>query len=289
MPRATPNAPRPPRRAASAPPIVWAIAGTDPSGGAGIAADLKTLQALGVYGAPVVTAVTAQNTRALREIERCSERIVRAQLRALAEDLPPAAVKIGMLGGAAIVRVVAEALAELTAPAVCDPVLAATVGGALLDAPGRAALVELLLPRLAALTPNAPEAAALTGLPVETPEEVRRAADRLLAMGPRAVVLKGGHLGGRESRDYFTDGRESFWMASPRLASRNTHGTGCVFSSALAAGLALGRTPAEAALWAKAYVHQGIRRGPALGGGRGPLAHPGPPRAARDFPRRETA
>lgn len=271
--------------APSAPPVVWAIAGTDPSGGAGLPADLKTFHALGCYGASVVTAVLAQNTLGVRRIEITTADIVRAQLAALAEDLPPAAIKIGMLGRAEIVRAVAEALDDARAPAVCDPVLASTGGVALLDDPGRAALIAELLPRLAVLTPNAPEAELLTGARIATPDDVPRAAERLLAQGPRAIVLKGGHLGGGDSRDYYSDGRESFWMASPRRPVLR-HGTGCVFSSALAAGLARGRSPAEAALWAKAYVNQGLRLGPAIGHGRGPLAHPGEPTDPGDWPRR---
>ncbi len=269
----------------AAPPIVWTIAGTDPSGGAGIPADLLTLHDLGCHGASVVTAILAQNTLGVVRIEPASALIVRAQLTALADDLPPAAVKIGMLSRAEIVRAVAETLAGVSAPAVCDPVLASTGGAALLDTTGRGALVSELLPRLAVLTPNAPEAEILTGQRIASPDDVRRAADRLLAMGPRAVVLKGGHFGGSDARDYFSDGRETFWMASPRQAIPR-HGTGCVFSSALAAGLAQGVSLADAAMRAKAYVNQGFRLGAALGHGRPPLAHAGEPGDPRDWPLR---
>lgn len=273
-----------------APPrIVWTIAGSDPSGGAGIQADLKTLHALGVYAASALTAVVAQNTQGVRQIEPLSAAIVRAQLAALADDLPPAAIKIGMLHRAEIVSVVAEALADISAPAVCDPVLASTGGAPLLDEGGRAALLERLLPRLTVLTPNAVEAEILSGRRIISDDDVRRAAERLLARGPRAVVLKGGHLGGAESRDFYLDHRESFWLVSPRRETPHTHGTGCVFSSALAAGLALGRPPPEAAAWAKAYVNQGLRLGVRVGLGRGTLSHPGPPTDPQDWPLKEPA
>ena len=266
-------------------PIVWTVAGTDPSGGAGIQADLKVFHALGAYGGSAITAVIAQNTLDVRAVEFPSEAMVEAQLEALREDLPPVAVKLGMLGRAATVRAVARVLREFPAAfVVCDPVLGSTGGVPLLDAEGLAALRDELLPRVDVLTPNRPEAARLTGRPVEDEEGMRRAADALRAMGARGVVVKGGHGTGAEARDLFVDAAHRQWLTSPRLAAGATHGTGCTFSSALAAFVALGRPVAEAVARAKAYVNQGLRLGGGIGRGNGPLAHEGWPRSAQDRP-----
>ncbi len=262
------------------PPVVWAIGGTDPSAGAGLPADIKTLQALGVYAAPIVTAVVVQNARAVWRVQRVSGALIRAQMEALQEDFPPSVVKIGMLGGAPAVRAVADGLSRLTAPAVCDPVLASTSGTTLLDEAGVHVFVSRLLPRVDVLTPNLPEAERLTGMRIARRADMPPAAARLRAMGAKAVVLKGGHLADGVSADYFTDGRESLWLVGPRHCG-DVHGTGCVFASALAAGLALGRGAAQAARLAKAYIRQALRRAMVFGDGRLVPAHAGWPSVAR--------
>jgi len=267
---------------AVAPPLVWAIAGTDPSGGAGLPADIKTLHALGVYAAPVVTAVLAQSSRRVLAIRRMPATLICAQLEALRDESPPAAVKIGMLGGAPAVRVVAEILSSTPAPVVCDPVLVSSGGTPLLDAPGRREFERELLPRVTVLTPNLLEARRLTGLNASSAPEIPPLAERLLAMGPKAVIIKGGHLSSAFSADYYRDPHEAFWLVSPRLA-RTPHGTGCVFSSAIAAALAKGQGCAEAVRTAKAYVHAGIHRVHAFGQGRPVILHPATPEA-QDIP-----
>ena len=272
-------------KAPSHPPVVWAIAGTDPSGGAGLPADLKTLHALGCYAAPIVTAVVAQNTRGVRRVRRVSADLVRAQIEALTEDFIPAAVKVGMLGGAPAVRAVADALARLSAPIVCDPVLAASGGAELLDAEGIRTLISRLVPRVTVLTPNIPEAERLTGLRVRGPEDMPHVAERLRGLGAATVVLKGGHLAGPACGDFFTDGERAFWLWSLRCPL-SVHGTGCVFASALAAGLARGQRPADAARWAKAYVNQGLRLALVFGGGRPILAQVPPSFDPADEPLR---
>ncbi len=277
---------KPPRRSRARIPVAWTIAGADPSGGAGLPADLKVFHGLGAYGGCVITAVIAQNTRRVLSLRPVSPALVASQIQALREDLPPAAVKIGMLPNAAVVRAVAAALADLRDVfVVCDPVLGASAGAVFLGPEGRRALVRRLLPRVDLLTPNRPEAEALTGLRVRSGADAMRAAERLLAMGARAVVLKGGHAAGRHCADLFFSAQRRFWLVSPRLRTRAGHGTGCAFSAALAAFVALGKPLEEAAALAKAYVNQGLRLAPGLGGGRGPLFHGGWPRLLHDRPR----
>lgn len=265
-------------------PVVWTIAGTDPGGGAGIQADVKVIHSLGAHACSVITAVIAQDTTGVKAVEFPSEAIVAAQLACLREDLPPSAVKIGMLGRASTVRAAADALEGLGAAVVCDPVLASSGGFDLLDAAGVRALVERLFPRIAVLAPNLGEAARLTGRPVETPADMDRAADALLALGVRAVVVKGGHGVGPLRHDLFRDGAASLWITAPAQDVRHTHGTGCTHSSALATFLAHGAMPADAAALARAYVAQGLRLGEDIGRGRGPLAHLGWPLDPADHP-----
>lgn len=266
-------------------PIVWTIAGTDPGGGAGIQGDLKTMNALGVHGCSVITALIAQNTQGVQRVEFTPADLIEDQLEALREDLPPAAVKIGMLGTAAAARAVAAILRETSPFTVYDPVMGASSGHGLMAPDLIPAVISDMLPLVDVLTPNIPEAGRLTGRALRTADDVPRAAQALLSMGPRSVLLKGGHMDDAEySQDYWTDGRASWWLTSRRQAVRHTHGTGCTFSSAAAAGRALGLDVEDSLVLAKAYVNQGLRLGGGIGRGRGPLAHEGWPADPTDAP-----
>ena len=262
-------------RAASA-PVALTIAGSDSSGGAGIQADLKTFCAFGVYGASVVTALTAQNTRRVSAIEAVAPQLVATQLEAVLSDLDVAAVKTGMLANAAIVDVVARRLrAGPPRPLVVDPVMVASSGAALLAADGFALLRDALLPLATLLTPNRPEAALLLGTREATSEEEAVAqAEALRTLGCGAVLLKGGHASGAEAVDILCDG-EIRRFARPRLASHHGHGGGCTLAAAIAALIAQGVGLAQAVERAKSYVWQALAEGDALavGHGRGPLDH----------------
>ncbi len=272
-------------RAAARRPVAWTIAGTDPTGGAGIPADLRVFHGLGVHGGSVITAVLAQNAHAVSAVSLLSASMVRAQLDALAGELPPAAVKLGMLARAATVRAVADALAEIDAPVVCDPVLAASSGRALLDGAGIRALRERLLPRVDLLTPNRPEAARLTGQPVRTADEAAEAAARLLADGARAVLVKGGHAGGRWSQDLLAfPGAPACWVIGPRLDAPHARGTGCTLSAAIAAVRAHGLDLPDAVVLGRAYLHRALRLGGPFGRGPGALHHGGWPDEPGDLP-----
>jgi hydroxymethylpyrimidine/phosphomethylpyrimidine kinase len=252
---------------------VLTIAGSDSSGGAGIQADLKTFAAHGVFGLSAITAVTAQNTRGVIASAPVPPGMVAAQVEAVAADFSVDATKIGMLATSAIAGEVADVVARLGLKnVVLDPILAATTGAPLLDAAGLAVLRERLLPLALVITPNTLEAEALTGLTIGTIDEARRAAERLAGLGARAVIIKGGHLAGPPidlvyERGVFTE------LAGKRLDTRQTHGTGCTFSSAVAARLALGDALVPAARAAKAFVVLAIQRAPGLGHGQGPLGH----------------
>src|SRR5262245_54835611 len=258
-------------------PIALSIAGSDPSGGAGIQADLKTFAALGVYGATVITALTAQNTQSVAAIEVVSPAFVTAQIEAVCGDLAVAAVKIGMLGTREVVEAVAIALERhALRNVVLDPVMVAGTGRELLARDAVDMLRRVLVPRTSIVTPNLPEAAALLGEPEAADEtQMRAQAERLLRLGARAVLVKGGHAGGRESVDFFADGQVELRLPAPRLETRNTHGTGCTLSAAIAAGLAKGLPLAEAVAQAKAYVTAAIAAADRLsvGRGAGPLHH----------------
>jgi hydroxymethylpyrimidine/phosphomethylpyrimidine kinase len=257
-------------------PIVLTIAGSDPSGGAGIQADLKTFSALGAYGAAVITALTAQNTRAVTAIHQPPVEFLAAQLDTLLADLRIDAVKIGMIGGAAAIEVVAGRLARHGARTiVLDPVMVAKSGDRLLAAADVAAL-RRLLPLATVVTPNLPEAAELLGGPEPaSPAAMREAARALHALGPRWVYLKGGHLGGADSPDLVFDGESFVELPARRIATRNTHGTGCTLSSAIAALLPQSPSPLEAFRAAKAYVGGAIAASDRLrvGQGHGPVHH----------------
>ena len=258
----------------AAPPIALTIAGSDSGGGAGIQADLKTFHAFGVFGTTAITAVTVQNTRGVTGVHAVPIDVVRAQIRAVAEDLPPAAVKTGMLATSELVRAVAESIREHRLPNyVLDPVMVATSGDRLLDADAERTLLDELLPLAALATPNLDEAALLVGFPVRTEDDMRRAAEALVARGARAALLKGGHLPGEELVDLLYDGAEWHEWRRPRIDTRSTHGTGCTLSSAVAAGLAHGLTLPRAVADGLDYVQRAIRSAPGLGSGHGPLNH----------------
>jgi hydroxymethylpyrimidine/phosphomethylpyrimidine kinase len=258
-------------------PVALTIAGLDPSGGAGIAADLKTFSALGVYGAAVVTALTAQNTKGVFGIHDVPPDFIAAQIDAVFADLAVGAVKIGMLGRPAAIEVVAAALERHKPRAVVlDPVMVASSGQLLLRGEALGRLRDLIA-RVSVVTPNLPEAAALLGTePARDEAEMRAQARNLLAFGAGAVLIKGGHGTGAESVDIFLEASgEALRLAAARIATKNTHGTGCTLSSAIAAGLAKGMSLPAAAREAKAYVSAALAAADRLGigGGHGPLHH----------------
>jgi hydroxymethylpyrimidine/phosphomethylpyrimidine kinase len=254
-------------------PAALTIAGSDSGGGAGIQADLKTFAAHGVYGASAITAVTAQNTLGVDRFEALSPELVTAQIRLVCDDIRPLAVKTGMLANAGIVRAVAQTLARYPAlPLVIDPVTHAKSGDALLAPDAIATLRAELLPRAALITPNLPEAAGLTGLPVETPDEMLAAGRALLAAGAGAVVVKGGHRAD-SADDLFVDATRVEWLRAERIATRCTHGTGCTFSAAIAANLAHGMELLEAVRAAKDYLTGALAAGYEVGAGHSPVDH----------------
>jgi hydroxymethylpyrimidine/phosphomethylpyrimidine kinase len=258
-------------------PIAVTIAGSDSGGGAGIQADLKTFSALGVYGASVITALTAQNTQGVSGIHDVPGAFITAQIDAVFSDLAVDAVKIGMLSQVAAIRAVAAGLERWSQTnVVLDPVMVAASGDRLLAADAIEALTRELIPRALVITPNLPEAAALLDAPVAASEaEMRAQAERLLALGARAVLIKGGHASGPQSVDLLVTPRAVARLVAERVATRNTHGTGCTLSSAIAAGLAKGLRLAEAVSGAKAYVTAAIEAADtlAVGKGRGPTHH----------------
>jgi hydroxymethylpyrimidine/phosphomethylpyrimidine kinase len=255
-------------------PIVLTIAGSDSGGGAGIQADLKTFHAFGVFGTSAVTAVTAQNTLGVSTVHPVPPDIVLAQIAAVADDLPPSAVKTGMLANARLVEVVADALEQHSmGPYVLDPVMVSTSGHRLLDTDAEAAVARRLVPLAGLATPNLVEASVLAGLDIANPDDMRAAAERIIERGARAVLVKGGHLGGDEVVDILHDGSEIREWRHPRLDTPHTHGTGCTLSAAVAAGLALGRPLVDAVDTAIEFVARAIAGAPGLGSGQGPLNH----------------
>jgi hydroxymethylpyrimidine/phosphomethylpyrimidine kinase len=257
--------------------IAVTIAGSDSGGGAGIQADLKTFSALGVYGASVITALTAQNTKGVTGIHDVPPAFIAAQIDAVFSDLAVDAVKIGMLSQVSTIEAVAAGLDRRKAcNVVLDPVMVATSGDRLLNPAAVDALRRLLIPRAEVITPNLPEAAALLDADVAAGEvAMREQAERLLAMGARAVLIKGGHDSGAESVDLLVGLHGIARLAAPRIETQNTHGTGCTLSSAIAAGLAKGMPLVEAAREAKAYVTEAIvaANGLTVGSGHGPVHH----------------
>lgn len=256
------------------PPISLTIAGSDPSGGAGIQADLKTFHRFGCYGTSVLTLITAQNTRGVSRVDLLAEDVVLAQLAAVWDDLPPAALKTGAIGSAALISAVAGFLAARRGPPlVLDPVMISKHGHRLLPDDAVAALVECLLPLATVVTPNWHEAAALTGLTVGDAAAARTAAHELHRRGARAVLIKGGAGVDGLAADLLLDAEGELELPALRLATRATHGTGCTFAAALTANLALGYALREAAVRAKAFIHHAIATAPGLGGGLGPVNH----------------
>ena len=253
---------------------VLIIAGSDSGGGAGVQADIKTVTALGGYAATAITAITAQNTLGVSAIHTVPAAMIAAQIDAVLEDIGADTIKIGMLGNGVTVRLVAEHLARASEiPAVIDPVMVAKGGQALANGRAVDLMKRLLVPGAALLTPNAPEAAALTGLVIETTDDLRRAGETLLNLGAKAVLMKGGHVAGERIVDVLmtADGETSF--EGPRIDTRHTHGTGCTLASACATGLAQGLALETAIARAWSYTAEAIRHAPGLGAGAGPLGH----------------
>jgi hydroxymethylpyrimidine/phosphomethylpyrimidine kinase len=250
------------------------IAGSDSGAGAGIQADIKTFAAHGVYGTSAITAVTAQNTLGVTMVEALSADLVTAQIEAVFSDIGAHAAKTGMLATAAIVEAVSAAVRDLEIPfLVVDPVMMAKSGDPLIDEEAVGTLKTELLRQAFLVTPNIPEAEALTGVTIRDDEDRREAARRIVAMGATAVVIKGGHLPSDDITDLLFDGGKFVEFRHERVPGRHTHGTGCTFSAAITANLALGRTLREAIPAAQAYVAGAIRGGPELGRGHGPMDH----------------
>ena len=255
---------------------VLIIAGSDSSGGAGIQADIKTVTALGGYAATAVTAITVQSTKGVSAIHGVPLEMIGGQIEAVLGDIGADAIKIGMLGNREIVETVDQALKDHASPAIpviLDPVMVATSGDRLLDDDAIETLKTKLIPRAHVLTPNAPEAAVLTGVEVDDYDGQTEAAEKLLAMGARAVLVKGGHLVGSQILDVLTTRNGVRLFTRPRIATRNTHGTGCTLSSAIAALMAQGLSVDRAVEQAGDYLHEAIARAPGFGQGHGPVQH----------------
>ncbi|GAB3660011.1 bifunctional hydroxymethylpyrimidine kinase/phosphomethylpyrimidine kinase [Streptomyces sparsus] len=254
------------------PPRVLTVAGSDSGGGAGIQADLKTMLALGTHGMSVLTAVTAQNSLGVQGAWPLPADAVRAQFRSVVDDIGVQAVKTGMLASAELVETVADLLGDLDVPVVVDPVGVSKHGDPLLAADALEAVRTRLLPTATVATPNLDEVTQLTGVRVRAESDLRQAAEAVLGHGPAWALIKGGHLPG-DAVDLLTDGRSEHWLRAPRHDNRHTHGTGCTLASAIAAGLAEGRSVPEAVTAAKEYVTGAIAAGFPLGGGLGPVDH----------------
>jgi hydroxymethylpyrimidine/phosphomethylpyrimidine kinase len=244
-------------------PVALSIAGSDPSGGAGIQADLKTFHQFGVYGEAVVTLITVQNTHGIRRVEVMPADLVEAQIRAVVGDIRPHAAKTGALGNAAVAEAVAKAAEHFDFPLVVDPVMIGKHGTDLWGGPIRGAFL---------LTPNLHEASVLAGFAVDDPESMRQAARKLASLGAASVLIKGGHLQGDALDILFTDG-EFHEFRARRIETRHTHGTGCTYSAAITAELAKGTPLVNAVQVAKVFITEAIRTNPGLGGGSGPLNH----------------
>jgi hydroxymethylpyrimidine/phosphomethylpyrimidine kinase len=252
--------------------VALTIAGSDPSGGAGIQADLKTFHQFGVYGMSVITLLTVQNTTRVSSVDPLDAAYVERQLDAVLEDIPPQAAKTGALGSREVIETIARRAAGFAFPLVVDPVMISKHGAALLADDARAALAEELLPRAFLVTPNLSEAAALAGIEVSNLAAMEEAAERIAGLGAKAVLVKGGHLSADACDVLFYEGRlERF--SSRRINTYHTHGTGCTYSAAITAELAKGRPLAEAVGHAKRFITEAIASAPGLGGGCGPVNH----------------
>ena len=251
-------------------PVALSIAGSDPSGGAGIQADLKTFHQRGVYGMAAITLLTVQNTCRVSAVDVLMPELVEAQVRATLEDISPGAAKTGALGDEKIVRLIARLAEEFNFPLVVDPVIISKHGHALLTEPARRAMAESLLPRAYLVTPNLHEAAELAGISVSDIESMERAAEKIISFGARGALIKGGHLEG-DAVDLLRVGNETVLLSSPRIDTRHTHGTGCVYSACITAELARGNQIKDAVAAAKEFITQAIATAPGLGHGSGPV------------------
>jgi len=255
-------------------PTALTIAGSDSGGGAGIQADIKTVTCLGGYAATAIAALTAQNTQGVFGIHEVPEDFIRQQMTLVLDDIGADAVKTGMLHSAGVIRAVAEVLARYAhIPLIVDPVMVAKGGAALLQAEAVDTLKNTLLKCATLVTPNIPEALLLAGMPVNNPDDMRKAGERILRLGAKAVLVKGGHLEGDTITNLLVtaDGAKAFTV--PRIATRSTHGTGCTLASAIAAGIAQGMAPEPAVQRAQEYVSAAIAAAPGFGHGHGPLKH----------------
>ncbi|MDP9112298.1 MAG: bifunctional hydroxymethylpyrimidine kinase/phosphomethylpyrimidine kinase [Acidobacteriota bacterium] len=254
-------------------PVALTIAGSDPSGGAGLQADLKTFHHFGVYGEAVVTLITVQNSRGVTCVSTLDPALIAAQIQSVLEDIPPQAAKVGALGSREIVEAVARKAARFPFPLIVDPVMISKHGARLIDENATQALIEELIPRTFLFTPNLDEAAALTGLVVTNRDGMARAARELASMGAANVLIKGGHLSGDALDLLYLQGGEIHEFTAPRLKTRHTHGSGCTYSAAITAELAKATPLIEAVARAKAFITEAIHSAPGLGGGNGPLNH----------------
>ena len=248
-------------------PVSWTVAGSDSGGGAGIQVDLKVMNALGVHGCCIVTALTAQNTQTVRRVEPVSKKMFDAQWDALQEDLVPASIKTGMLGSVDVCKQLAEKL-DGTIPVVCDPVWRSSSGQALLDAEAFDHLLYGVFPNVKILTPNLPEVEWLLGGAIRSVEE---AAEKIIALGVHSVLIKGGHHPGSICSDYWTDGTQAIRFSTPRIQTTATHGTGCILSSALAAALACNEDIPTAIATAKTFLNQCLKNPIQAGSGTSPV------------------
>ncbi len=253
-------------------PVALTIAGSDPSGGAGIQADLKTFHQRGIYGASVITLLTVQNTKMVSKVETVAPELVLAQLDALLEDIPPNAAKTGALGNEAIIRGLSERAAGFRFPLVVDPVMISKHGLPLMTEQARSALAKHLLPHALLVTPNLHEAGELADMHVGDPASMEEAARRIAALGVDAVLITGGHLAGDATDVLFWNGKYQYFSAK-RIDTRHTHGTGCTYSAAITAELAKGHSVAEAVDVAKRFITLAISSSPGLGKGFGPVNH----------------
>lgn len=252
-------------------PVALTIAGSDPSGGAGIEADLKTFHQHAIYGTAAITLIAVQNTTRVHRVVCLEPELVGQQIDAVLEDIPPQAIKTGALGSAGIIEAIAAR--KFPGPLVVDPVMISSRGVPLLDSAGQAALVAQLLPLAALVTPNLPEAAALAGIDVENLVGMQEAARRIAQLGAAAVLVKGGHLASGEAIDLLWHEGRFTTFSGARVATRHTHGTGCTYSAAITANLARGLPLVDAIGLAKRYLQAAIETAPGLGAGNGPLNH----------------
>jgi hydroxymethylpyrimidine/phosphomethylpyrimidine kinase len=253
--------------------VALSIAGSDPSGGAGLQADLKTFHRLGVYGEAVVTLITVQNTQGVTRVDVMAPDLVLEQIHAVCCDIPPHAAKIGALGNRAVVEAVAAAAQTFAFPLVIDPVMISKHGARLMDQEGEKAMAAGLIPRAFLLTPNLEEAAALAGFPVTDIASMRKAGEKLVSLGAKNVLIKGGHLEGDAVDVLFEPEHGFHQFSAPRIATAHTHGTGCTYSAAITAELAKGAPLRTAVARAKEFITRAIESAPGLGSGKGPLNH----------------